>query len=121
MTWAFWMDDFLGQAIPDLRSRIKVNLRNQDIDVFEYGPGTDYQSLMYLKSRFLAVDQEGYDQQAAFDQWLMSLECFDFSGYGPSPDMFYARRSELGVFLQRLQSKSSFPSGQDDADKKYNP
>ena len=40
MDWAFGMDDFFGQAIPELRSRIKVNLRTQDIDVFEYGPGT---------------------------------------------------------------------------------
>ena len=115
------VDDFFCQGIPELRSRIKVNLRTQDIDVFEYGPGTDYQSLMYLKSRFMAADQERYDQQGAFDQWIMSLECFDFSGYGPSPDMFYAGQSELGVSLHGLQSKSSPPSGQDDADKKYNP
>jgi DNA phosphorothioation-associated putative methyltransferase len=86
------VDDFWGHHIPELRSRIKVNLRTQDIDVFEYGPGTDYQSLMYLKSRFMAADQVGYERQAAFDQWLIGLGCFDFSGYGPSPEMFYIQR-----------------------------
>ncbi len=65
------VDDFFGRAVPELRSRIKVNLRTQDIDVFEYGHESDYKSLMYLKSRFMAAGQEGYEQQEAFDQWLM--------------------------------------------------
>ena len=73
------VDDFFGRAVPELRSRIKVNLRTQNIDVFEYGPGTDYQALMYLKSRFMAAGQEGYEHQGAFDRWLIGLGCFDFS------------------------------------------
>mgnify|MGYP006288144955 CR=1 FL=1 len=103
------VDDFFGKVIPELRSRIKVNLRTQDIDVFEYGPGTDYQSLMYIKSRFMAADQEGYEQQVAFDRWLMGLECFDFSGYGPSAEAFCAGLSEFGLSLEDVQSKAFSP------------
>jgi DNA phosphorothioation-associated putative methyltransferase len=100
------VDDFFGKAIPELRSRIKVNLRSQDIDFFEYGLGTDYQSLMYLKSRFMAADQERYDQQVAFDQWLMGMGCFDFSGYGPSAEAFCAGLIEFGLSLEDVQSKA---------------
>jgi hypothetical protein len=55
-----------------------MHASNPQLEVFEYGPGTDYQSLMYLKSRYMAADQEGCEQQVAFDRWLMSLGCFDF-------------------------------------------
>ena len=37
---------------PELRSRIKVNIRTRDIEGFEYGPGADDQWLMYLNSSF---------------------------------------------------------------------
>ncbi|NTU60422.1 MAG: hypothetical protein HGA98_05130 [Deltaproteobacteria bacterium] len=30
-------DDFWGQALPKLRERIKIKMREQDIDFFEYG------------------------------------------------------------------------------------
>lgn len=81
-------DDFLGKALPELRTRIKINMRKQDIEFFEYGE--DHQpQLLYLKSRYMANDQQGFDEQLNFDRQLLSLGLFDFRGFGPSPEEFY--------------------------------
>jgi hypothetical protein len=54
----------------------------------------------------MAADQERYDQQVAFDQWLMGMGCFDFSGYGPSAEAFCAGLIEFGLSLEDVQSKA---------------
>jgi len=96
------VDDFFGRAVPELRVRIKINLRTQDIDFFEYGNGKP-RSLLYLKSRLMAPDQDGYQEQLACEHQLEALGCFDFSGYGPNPDIFYAELSRQSFSLSGLQ------------------
>jgi DNA phosphorothioation-associated putative methyltransferase len=77
-------DDFLGSPLPRLVERIKIRLRDQDIEFFEYGD--EYPSpLLYLKSRFMSPDQKEYRKQKLFDDTLFDIDTLDFSGYGPAP------------------------------------
>lgn len=76
-------DDFIGKALPRLTERIKIDMRKRDINYFDYGQDKKSPRLT-LKSRYMASDQEGYDQQKQFDEQLEALGLFDFSGYGPS-------------------------------------
>lgn len=82
------VDDFFGQPVPELKCRVKIKLRSQDIDIFEHTE-EQYRSLVYLKSRFMHPDMEGYDEQKAFDNRLRAMTELDLSGYGPSPDEFW--------------------------------
>jgi hypothetical protein len=44
--------------------------------------------LLYLKSRFMAPDQEGYKRQKKFDEALAKIPKIDLSGYGPTIEEF---------------------------------
>ena len=48
-------DDFDGKPLPELQTRIKVNLRNLFVEVFDHSKGPKIQ-LLYFKERFLAKD-----------------------------------------------------------------
>jgi DNA phosphorothioation-associated putative methyltransferase len=80
-------DDFESKPIPLLLERVKVDLRHQDIQFFEYGSSSDPQPL-YIKSRFLVEQDPLYAAQKAFDNRLLALGLFDFSGFGPQWDDF---------------------------------
>lgn len=82
-----YFDDFGGKPMPAMVERVKIKLRQLDVDFFDY---TRHQSppLLYLKSRYMAPDQPGYKQQRAFDEKLLALGEFDFSAYGPDPETF---------------------------------
>jgi len=80
-------EDF-GVPLPRLQQRVKVNLRGQDLDVFDYG--ADYPStLLYHKSRFINEEFPQYVEQLAFEHALDQLDLHDLSGYGPSETEFY--------------------------------
>jgi hypothetical protein len=69
--------------------RVKIKLREQDVDYFAYGEGTDYAPpYLFHKSRFINEEYPGYPDQAAFEEALEGLGLFDLSGYGPDPDTF---------------------------------
>ena len=59
-------------------------MRSQKIDFFDYSRD-DEQQLLFMKSRYMALDQEGYERQRAFDDALEKLRLFDFdlSQFGP--------------------------------------
>jgi len=79
-------DDFDGRPLPRMRERVKIKLREQDVDYFAYGPGTDYEPpFLYRKSRFINEEDPRYPDQLAFEAALEDLDLFDFSGYGPPP------------------------------------
>lgn len=75
-------DDYEGAAIPMLIERVKVDLRRQQVHYFQYGEEFPVQPL-YLKSRYMAAWMEGYEAQRAFDERLLAMDEFDWSGYGP--------------------------------------
>ena len=86
-------DRYAESPLPRLRERIKINLRNQLIDFFEYGDDAPWQ-MLFMKSRFMAPDQPGYTKQTKFDAQLQGLQGLDFSNFGPS----------VGELVQHLQA-----------------
>lgn len=109
-------DDFWGKPLPRLQERIKVRMREQDIEFFEYGEEYPEQYL-YLKSRYLPPDAEGYERQAAFDRALQTLDLFDFSGFGPSVAEFDAALASRGLAVSgfELCEAGSLPSAGEDS------
>jgi len=94
--------DFEKSPLPDLKQRIKINLRTQQIEFFDYGDRYPYQPL-YLKSKFIRDDFPNYKKQVAFDQQLIELNLFDFSGFGPGKSEFQEFITALGFKIQRYQ------------------
>jgi len=101
-------DDFLGKPIPRMIHRVKILFRRQEFHLFEYGEEFESPNL-YLKSRFMNEETEGYSDQIVFDNQLENLHIFDLSGYGPNPTDFehklqLARWEIDGMRLIRSQS-----------------
>ena len=83
-------DDFVGKPLPRLMQRVKINMRKQDFNIFDYG--NDYTPpYLYQKSRFINEEFPYYADQLAFDEALDSLHLFDLSGYGPKSHDFDSR------------------------------
>ena len=104
-------DDFSGSPIPALHRRIKVRLRDQDMDIFDYG-GAHEPSVLYYKSRYINEEFEHYADQVAFEEALEDLGAFDLSGYGLTVEKFYQRLTELRfeVFGFELRRSTRIPS-----------
>jgi hypothetical protein len=86
-------EDFLGNPVPAMRRRIKVNIRRASYDVFEYG-AEFAKPLLYLKSRYMNEEMSGYAEQAAFDDALAATGLVGQNEFGPSAE-------ELGRKLLR--------------------
>ena len=80
-------DDFANQPLPRLLERVKINLREQTFDLYQYGE-TFQPTYLYLKSRYINEEFPNYAQQLQFDEQLQALDLLDFSGYGLKPDEF---------------------------------
>jgi DNA phosphorothioation-associated putative methyltransferase len=79
--------EFEEQAMPRMVERVKIKLREQDIDYFAYGE--EYEPpFLYRKSRYINEEFPNYPEQVAFEGALEGLGLFDFSGYGPGPGEF---------------------------------
>ncbi len=91
-------DKYAESPLPRLRERIKINLRDQVIDFFDYGDDEPWQ-LLFLKSRYMAPDQPGYAKQKKFDAQLQKLQGLDFARFGPSVDELvqHLQASELTI------------------------
>jgi len=90
-------DEFDSAPIPRLAKRVKINIRKQDYEIFEYG-GRYEKPLLYFKSRYLNEEYPYYSQQEAFDRALERLELFDPEEYGP-PASDLAEHLELRRWL----------------------
>ena len=104
-------DDFSSKPIPELTERVKIRLRDQDIDFFDYSGDYEPQPL-YLKSRYIDESFTHYNEQLKFDDKLASTGLFDLSGFGPSRHELMTRlqRSGLqidGFNLRRVHEKST--------------
>jgi DNA phosphorothioation-associated putative methyltransferase len=80
-------DDFEDQPIPRLLERVKINLREQAFDLYEYGEEFE-PTYVYVKSKFINEKFPHYAEQLNFDEQLQALNIFDLSGYGPKPEEF---------------------------------
>jgi DNA phosphorothioation-associated putative methyltransferase len=77
-------DDFTECPLPRMRERVKVDLREQDLQVFEYGEKFP-EPYLYRKSRCINEEFPNYPEQQAFDEQLEALGVLGESAYGPSP------------------------------------
>jgi DNA phosphorothioation-associated putative methyltransferase len=75
-------DDF-RKPMPLLKTRVKVRLRDQEIDWFFYDQDHPPQPL-YLKSQYLLESDPNRDAQITFDRTIASLPGIDLADYGPS-------------------------------------
>jgi DNA phosphorothioation-associated putative methyltransferase len=103
-------DDFAAR-LPKLMERVKIKLRVQDFDYFEYGE--EYEpTYLYFKSKYLNEEHPDYAEQLAFDEQLESLSLFDFSGYGPKPSVFHQvlASARWQVKDNQLMRSQSIPS-----------
>ena len=75
-------DDY-SKLLPVLDQRIKIKMREQDIDWFYYGDNEQGQPL-YLKSLYMKEDDPNYKKQRQFDETLTKIPEIDLSSYGPT-------------------------------------
>ncbi|WP_342450221.1 DNA phosphorothioation-associated putative methyltransferase [Thiorhodococcus minor] len=101
-------DDFEGRPLPRLIERVKIKLRDLDIDYFAYGE--EYAPpFLFDKSRYINEEFPSYPVQLAFEAALDALGLFDLTGYGPPPGIFSEtlarhRWTIEGFDLVRVQS-----------------
>lgn len=98
-------EDFETSPLPRLIQRIKVNLRDQDLDMFNY-VGEFAPTLLYHKSRFINEEFPNFSEQVTFEAALDQLGLYDLTGYGPSEAEFHkvlnqARWEVVGFELRR--------------------
>jgi hypothetical protein len=80
-------DDFQNHPLPHLLERVKINLREQTFDLYQYGE--DYEpTYLYLKAHYINEEFPHYAQQLAFDEQLQTLNLFDLNEHGPTPKTF---------------------------------
>lgn len=100
-------DDFDGRALPRLQLRIKVNLRNLFVEVFDHSIGPKTQ-LLFFKERFVGPD---YPNRAAMERFSVKVRALGLAettiGFGPTESEFeaLARSAGLSPGLTRLRSK----------------
>ena len=94
-------NDFESSALPSLRERIKINMREQRIDFFQYSNNAEPE-LLFLKSRYMAADQPGYGQQKTFDDALVKLGLFDFPEYGLATAVFLSTLKGAGYSVRNF-------------------
>lgn len=88
-------DEFESSPLPLLIERIKVNLRKQDVDFFDYVPPFTPPAL-YWKSKFIDDSFEDFKKQRSFDKKLVELGIMEFTkDYGPT-------REELMISIENM-------------------
>jgi DNA phosphorothioation-associated putative methyltransferase len=90
-------DDFDGKPLPELQTRIKVNLRNLFVEVFDHSIGPKIQ-LLYFKERFVGKDYAGRTAMEKFSAKLRKLG-FDEAtiGLGPDKQRFLSALAAAGL------------------------
>lgn len=104
-------DDFTGKPLPKMMHRVKLNLRTQDMQVFDYlGPFEP--PYLYRKSRFINEEFPNFPEQLGFEESMEKLGLCNFEGYGPPPTVFdgllATQRYELNGF--NLVSAGTIPA-----------
>lgn len=92
-------NEFDDHPLPRMIERIKLRLRTQAIEYFEYGDKYE-PPYLYFKSRFLDKDYPRYRDQKCFDEQLEAFLGEDFRGYGPSPAQLAARLAEARLEVE---------------------
>lgn len=90
-------DDFAGKPLPLLTERIKIRLRDLEIDFFQYDANP---APLYYKGRYMNEEAPRYAEQLAFDEALEALRLFDPASHGPSLAEFQAALAERRLMIQ---------------------
>jgi DNA phosphorothioation-associated putative methyltransferase len=104
------LDDFVNEPLPAMTERIKVKLKDQELDIFQYGDAFP-PPLLYDKSRFINEEFPYYAEQTAFEESLHRLSLIDLFGYGPPAHVFHETlsRSRWEVKGFSLERSQTFP------------
>jgi DNA phosphorothioation-associated putative methyltransferase len=90
-------DDFDGKPLPELQTRIKVNLRNLFVEVFDHSKGPRIQ-LLYFKERFVGRTHPGRPAMEKFSAKLSKLGLDPATiGLGPDKQIFLAAIAATGL------------------------
>lgn len=105
-------ENFETSPLPLLKRRVKINLRMQEYDEFEYGSARYPSSVLYNKSRFMHEDMEGYAEQLAFDESLERTGLIDLTNFGPSFEelLNQLEKNRLTISGYELSPSESIPS-----------
>lgn len=97
-------DDFAGKPLPELRTRVKVNLRTLFVQVFEHPDGDDSQLLLF-KERYLAAEHPKRVAMQEFSKKVLNLGIPTTGAIGPSKEQFLklAMAHGLNERLNRLR------------------
>jgi DNA phosphorothioation-associated putative methyltransferase len=104
-------ENFETSPLPLLKRRVKINLRKQEYDEFEYGSAQYPSTVLYNKSRFMHEDMEGYAEQLAFDESLERTSLIDLTTFGPSLDELLneLEKKRLTICGYELSPSESIP------------
>ncbi|MVW64161.1 DNA phosphorothioation-associated putative methyltransferase [Massilia sp. NEAU-DD11] len=86
-------EDFDGTPLPRLLQRVKVKLRELDLDLFDYGSATYPCPLLYFKSRFMNEECAHYPEQVEFEAECEHLGLLTPGADEPSAADFFAKLS----------------------------
>jgi len=105
-------ENFETSPLPLLKRRVKINLRKQEYDEFEYGSAQYPSTVLYNKSRFMHEDMKGYAEQLAFDESLERTDIIDLTSFGPSLDelLIELEKKRLTISGYELSPSESIPS-----------
>lgn len=93
-------DEFAGKPLPLLLERIKVKLRDQAIDFFDYSGKYKPQPL-YMKTDYIGEDFPCSTKQSVFEKRLKSFKWLDLKGFGPTWEDFESNLRELEGLVVR--------------------
>jgi hypothetical protein len=104
-------DNFSGSPLPRMTQRVKINLRKQELNIFDYGEVYP-EPYLYRKSRFLNEESAFFAEQVLFEAALDELGVFDFDGYGPDAATFDQGIDEMRLTVDeyKLVRSKSIPS-----------
>ena len=93
-------EGFDSRPLPVLTQRIKVKLRDQDVDYFDYvGPFTP--PMLYWKSRVMDASFPDYKKQATFEKKLSDLGIVESDmNFGPSEKELHAALKHQGFEIR---------------------
>ena len=99
-------DRFDESPLPRLIERVKINLRSQRLDFFDYGE-IYTPPYLFMKSRFINEEHPFYAEQAVFDEQLEQLNLTDLSGFGPNSEEFEQLLEKRRYCIQGFQLERS--------------
>jgi len=104
-------DDFDHSPLPFLSKRIKVNIKKQVDDVFEYGSEKYPKQMLAWKSRYINEDTPGFAEQQLLDEQLESMGILPDPEHGHFPveilNTLKLMRQQLDG--QKLVRRDDFP------------